>query len=58
MQKKNRFYANRPQSTQRQYMPNFARYEQEKREWIDAHPESTPEQYQEAIRVIAARCGV
>jgi len=55
MQKKNRFYACRPQATQRQYRPDFARYEREKREWIDAHPAATADEYQDAMRAVAQR---
>jgi t-SNARE complex subunit (syntaxin) len=31
------------------------KYEQLKREWADAHPEATSEEYERAIREIAAR---
>tara|TARA_R110000868_G_scaffold411073_1_gene701703 strand:+ start:144 stop:296 length:153 start_codon:yes stop_codon:yes gene_type:complete len=40
------------------YRPDFARYEREKQDWMRRHPASTPEQYQAAMRAIAARCGV
>ena len=33
-------------------------YEAAKRAWIDANPGATPEQYAEAMRAIADRCGV
>lgn len=40
------------------YMPDFALYEKLKKEWIDAHPNSTPEQYHVAIAAIAQKCGI
>jgi len=40
------------------YKPRFADYEQQKREWIAAHPNATPEEYQAAIAHIAMRCGI
>ena len=33
-------------------------YEAAKREWIAAHPDATPEQYDAAMRAIAERLGV
>ena len=33
-------------------------YEAAKRAWIDANPGATPEQYADAMRAIADRCGV
>lgn len=33
-------------------------YEAAKRAWIAAHPDATPEQYDAAMREIAARLGV
>ena len=58
MPKKNRFYGYRPQKTQRQYKPNFARYEFEKQAWLDANPGATPDKRDEEIRAIATRCGI
>jgi len=34
---------------------NDESYESEKRAWVEAHPEATPEQYQQAIKQIAER---
>ena len=33
-------------------------YEEAKRAWIEANPDATPEQYEDAMRAIAQRCGV
>ena len=41
-----------------EYTPDFARYEREKNAWIETHPRATPEQYTEAMRAIAQRCGI
>jgi len=38
--------------------PDYSGYEAAKRIWIAKHPNHTPEQYQRAIRRIAARYGV
>jgi t-SNARE complex subunit (syntaxin) len=32
-------------------------YEKLKREWAEAHPEATPQEYEQAIREIAAMLG-
>lgn len=40
------------------YHPDYAEYERLKLEWTMAHPESEPEEYQMAMREIAARCGI
>jgi hypothetical protein len=32
-------------------------YEQLKTEWVEAHPEATPQEYERAIREIAQRIG-
>jgi hypothetical protein len=34
------------------------RYEDEKRRWVDLHPEATSAEYQAAMTAIACRCGV
>lgn len=39
-------------------MYGYEQYEEMKRAWIKAHPEATPEEYQNAMRRIAAKCGV
>lgn len=36
----------------------MARYEAGKQAWIASHPDSTPEQYTQAMRALAQRCGV
>jgi hypothetical protein len=36
----------------------YQRYEIEKRAWVNAHPEATPEQIEQAFRAIARRLGV
>ena len=33
------------------------RYEQLKKEWVEAHPAATPREYEQAMREIAARLG-
>ena len=38
--------------------PGHYGYEQAKRQWIAAHPEATPQQYQDAMARIAKACGV
>jgi hypothetical protein len=42
----------------RAYMPDFALYEKLKAEWVKAHPNATPDEYQAAMVAIAQRCGV
>ena len=42
----------------RQPAYTYADYEQAKREWADANPRATPEQYQMAMARIAARMRV
>lgn len=55
MSRKNRYFGHlRPV----QYRPNFKLYEAEKATWVRRHPDSTPAQYQEAMRVIAQKCGI
>jgi t-SNARE complex subunit (syntaxin) len=39
-------------------MCNYQRYEQLKKEWIQANPNATNQEYQAAMRRIAAKCGV
>jgi len=39
-------------------MPNYQKYESLKEKWISENPDSTPAQYEAAIKAIAARCGV
>jgi hypothetical protein len=36
----------------------FQRYERLKAQWIEEHPDSTPDQYTAAMVAIAKRCGV
>lgn len=38
--------------------PAYGAYEFEKRAWVDANPDATPEQYQKAMRDLAKKCGV
>jgi len=33
-------------------------YERKKAEWIRAHPDATPKQYETAMRKIARECGL
>lgn len=40
------------------YHPDFAGYEREKYAWVESHPDSTPEEYQMAMRAIAEKCGI
>lgn len=40
------------------YRPDFARYEQLKRDWLIRNQGATYEQYQEAMRRIAAECRI
>jgi len=39
-------------------LPDYSGYEAAKRLWIAKNPTHTPEQYQQAMRKIAARFGV
>lgn len=39
-------------------MSDYQKYESMKYEWIRANPAATPEQYQQAMRKIAEKCGV
>ena len=39
-------------------MDKYQRYEQLKREWQTANPHASPQEYQTAMRRIAAKCGV
>jgi len=39
-------------------MNNYEKYEAMKRAWILANPDATNEEYQNAMRRIAAKCGV
>jgi hypothetical protein len=36
----------------------FQRYESEKRAWLNAHPDATPDQIEAAFRAIARKLGV
>ena len=54
MKKKRRYPTPKP----RNYRPDFARYEQEKREWLDEHRGYDYDDYQQAMREIAARCKI
>jgi t-SNARE complex subunit (syntaxin) len=38
--------------------PDYSGYESAKQQWIASNPNATPEEYQRAIRKIAARYGV
>ena len=40
------------------YRPRFADYEREKQAWIAHHPKATGQEYVEAMREIAQRCGI
>ena len=55
MHKKNRYI---PRARPRNYRPDFKRYEAEKQNWIAQHPRATAEDYIEAMRALAARCGI
>lgn len=37
---------------------DIARYEAHKAIWISAHPDSTPGQYEAAMRAVSRACGV
>ena len=37
---------------------SYAVYESAKAAWLAAHPDATPEEYEAAMRRIAAECGV
>lgn len=39
-------------------MNNYEKYEAMKRDWVQANPSATNEEYQNAMRRIAAKCGV
>lgn len=47
-----------PAARPKNYRPDFAGYEREKQNWIAHHPKATGEEYVEAMREIAARCGI
>lgn len=36
----------------------YSEYERRKQEWVRSHPDSTPEEYERAIKKIAMECGV
>ena len=38
--------------------PNWQKYEEMKFAWVKANPNATNEEYQNAMRAIAAKCGV
>lgn len=48
----------KPQYENPKYKPRFADYEQLKRAWVAANPNATREEYQQAMREIAQRCGI
>lgn len=48
----------RPVQAAQKYRPRFAEYERLKCEWISNHPDATPAEYQEAMRALAADCGI
>jgi hypothetical protein len=56
MRKKKSGFRRRPAAGQ--YRPDFRRYEAEKNAWIVHHPKATGEEYIEAMREIAQRCGI
>jgi hypothetical protein len=60
MRKRNRFLGNGPLPHQRaqKYRPDFRRYEIEKHTWIAHHPAATADEYLQAMRDIAERCGI
>jgi hypothetical protein len=37
---------------------SLSQYEFLKAEWIAKHPDATPKQYQQAMRLIAKKCGI
>jgi hypothetical protein len=39
-------------------MSAFNEYEIQKASWIRSNPNATPQEYQQAMRLIAKRCGV
>jgi hypothetical protein len=39
-------------------MSAYHRYEIEKRAWVNAHPDASPEQIEQAFRAIARKLGV
>ena len=47
-----------PTARPRNYRPDFQRYETEKYQWIAHHPRATGQEYVEAMREIAIRCGI
>lgn len=47
-----------PKAKNTTYRPRFEQYAQEKQAWIAHHPKATGEEYVEAMREIAARCGI
>lgn len=55
MFRKNRYI---PKARPRNYNPNYQRYETEKQNWIEHHPHATAQEYIEAMREIAQRCGI
>lgn len=38
--------------------PDWAEYERQKREWVKAHPQATPTEYEAAMQRIAREVGV
>lgn len=47
-----------PAAKPRNYRPDFRRYERLKAAWITENPKADSVEYQEAMRKIAARCGI
>ena len=48
----------RPPQRPENYNPRFTDYEREKQTWIAHHPDATGQEYVEAMREIAQRCGI
>jgi hypothetical protein len=40
------------------YQNNYQQYEQLKREWVDSHPDATPEEYEQAMLALAEQEGI
>jgi hypothetical protein len=40
------------------YRPDFHRYDREKQDYLERNPQATKEMIDQAMRVIAERCGI
>lgn len=47
-----------PKARPRNYRPRFEEYEREKQNWLAHHPNATANEYVEAMRAIAEKCGI